>query len=223
MYCRYFIFAGNVFPLFFITDCSEITIKIKKKKLRRVILMDSSEEDGIITHPITTQNEPTTAESNNIAEATTAENNNATELTTAENNNARDKKKAAEKANITLSASNSTDCSGIHIMRAGDDVTKLYPCGYCTETTWWTKPRDHFRASHFDDANVAKTIELADFELDDDTSDEDRKNAIEERLALGHLILNTSSFLHNERVLTTGAGQCYINYGPYKSLFLSDK
>ena len=164
-----------------------------------ILPSDSSGEDVDITQPIT-QPEQTTTESNDVAEQMTAQNNDPVTKN----------KKVTEQANIALSSSNDAAVNRIRIMRAGDDVTKLYPCGYCTETSWWTKPRDHFRACHFEDANIAKTIQLADFELDDDTSDEDRDNARKERLDLGHLILNTSSFLHNARVLAAGTGQCMV-------------
>ena len=109
----------------------------------------------------------------------------------------------------SITGSENDRLAEITIMRIEDHKTKIFPCGYCPQVTWHTKPFDHFRKCHSDEVNIAHCNELHERENDEQYSEADVKDTREKRIKLRHLILNTSSYHHNQNVIKEKQGDFF--------------
>ena len=98
--------------------------------------------------------------------------------------------------------------TGIIIMRKGQNATKKYPCGYCPEGTWTTRIQEHFRTKHSQDSNITRILQCTATEYNKLSTQEEKKHAKEQRGKLEALVLNSSTYRHNLRVLNTNSGKC---------------
>lgn len=101
----------------------------------------------------------------------------------------------------------------ISVMRLEDHKTKTYPCGLCKHVTWHTKIFYHFERCHAQDTSIEQYLQLIQREKDDQYADEDKEETRQTRLKLRQLILNTSTFNHNKKVLNQRKGQYHLLKG----------
>ena len=94
----------------------------------------------------------------------------------------------------------------ITIMRKSDHVTKIFPCGFCLDGSFYTKVQLHFRRYHDKDPNVTMANELLETEMDENSTPEQRKEAKKSRAILETTLLNASTFLHNRHVMQSKIG-----------------
>ena len=111
-----------------------------------------------------------------------------------------------DNALVPLLTHQNTTTATVTIMRLEDAVTKRFPCGYCETEQLVTKPQRHFRRYHSKDVLIAESIKKIRKEQDVLTTIPEKEELKRERLALENLILNTSTYNHNKRVIKDRKG-----------------
>jgi hypothetical protein len=102
-----------------------------------------------------------------------------------------------------------SDTVGIKVMYKGmRATTKKYPCRYCTDNPvfWTTRIQEHFRSKHVTNVLVKEVLEKMAEQRDTHATIEDKLAATRRRRIVEILLLNSSTFLHNRRVIAQKRG-----------------
>lgn len=84
--------------------------------------------------------------------------------------------------------------------------SKKYPCGYCPSSCWVTRIQEHFRLKHPSHVQVKEAQHLLSVDCDLTIDPKERASARTTRRKVESLLLNTSTFKHNRRVLSQKEG-----------------
>ena len=114
---------------------------------------------------------------------------------------------SAEEAIPQETARINPEDTGIVVMYSGMfGVNKKYPCGYCPELCLCSRIQEHFRNEHGSLSQVKECLDLMAVDLNTGVEQAIRREAYDKRRKIETLLLNTSTYIHNKRVLNDGKG-----------------